>query len=119
MRAERAPLSHGNAKRARQIYGLLGGRVLTSRQIAQESGITRDAAARALLRLRHMDGVEVVCLGEDEPEVGGVVATHGACLYTVLLPEGRVCADPGCSTLLCRRNPSQFCGLHGGWRVTP
>jgi len=116
MRAERAPLSHPNANRARQIYGLLAGRVLTSRQIAQELGMTYETAVRALWRLRHMDGVEIVCLGEDEPEAGGVVGTHGAYLFTVLLPEGRVCADPGCSTVLCRRNPSRFCGLHGGWR---
>lgn len=118
MTAERPLLSHGNAKRARQIYGLLVGRVLSAAQIGDELGMTEEAARRALWRLRHMDGVEIVELGEDDPGAVGWGGNHGACLYTVLLPEGRVCAHEGCDTVLCRRNPSEFCGVHGGWRWT-
>lgn len=117
MTTERPRLGHGNAKRARQIAGLLAGRVLTISQIAEESGMTRDAAARALWRLRCEMDVPVICVGEAEYESGGQGGNHGASLYTVLLPLGRICAHEGCGTVLCRRNPSEFCAVHGGWSL--
>lgn len=106
-------IEHGNAKRARQLLALLAGRVLTIDQMADECGITRSAATKALWRLKNEMGAPVVCLGEDEL---GRDSNHAPELYTILLPEGRVCAAPGCETLLSRRNPSDVCAAHGGWR---
>jgi hypothetical protein len=113
---ENPRLEHGNSKRAREIVGLLAGRVLTIEQIGAECGITPSAAAKALWRLKNEMGVPVVCLGED---AFGNDGHHGPELYTIVLPAGRVCLEPGCDTVLCRRNPSSYCSTHGGWRAEP
>jgi len=115
MTTERPRLSHGNAKRAREIVALLAGRTLTIEQVAAECGISRAAAARDMYRLRAEMGVEVCCMGEADENNG----RHGPYLYTVRLPAGRVCAQDGCGTVLSRRNPSDRCALHGGWRWEP
>jgi hypothetical protein len=119
MTAERPRIEHGNAKRAREIVGLLAGRVLTIEQIATECGMNAHAAHRALWRLRHDMNVEVVCLGEEDPGSAGQGGNHGPYLYTIQLPAGRVCAVDGCGTLLSRRNPACVCALHGGWTWSP
>ena len=39
--------------------------------------------------------------------------------YRILYPKGRVCAAPGCGTLLRRTNPCGYCELHGGGFLDP
>jgi hypothetical protein len=113
---ENPRLEHGNSKRARQILALLAGRVLTIEQIGAECGITPSAAAKALWRLKNEMGVPVVSLGEDAWDGDG---HHGPELYTIMMPAGRVCAEPGCGTVLCRHNPSRYCYAHGRWTWSP
>jgi hypothetical protein len=117
MEAGRPRLDHGNSKRAREIYGLLAGSVLTITQIAVELGMTRNAVARALWRMKNTMDVPIVEVGEELPEVQGHGGNHGEVYYTILFPEGRVCTVEGCYTILSRRNPAERCSVHGGWTL--
>jgi len=51
-------------------------------------------------------------LGEQIPRHGEVRLPGGRGEPVKTFGDGRVCAAPGCSTVLSRYNPSEFCALH-------
>lgn len=82
----------------------------TARMIASELGVSRDNVHRIVRRLRDCHGMCV------ESEHIKVRCGRGAnsVQYRITLPAGRVCAEPGCGTILRRSNPADRCELHGG-----
>jgi len=92
-------------RRQQELAALLSSGVFTLEAIARELEISQDDAGHILRRLksRGFDIQLLYCGAEGE-----------APLYRVLYPKGRVCAAPGCGTLLRRSNPSDRCEVHGG-----
>lgn len=95
-----------NAHRQRQLAALLSYQPRTLADVARELDITADDAGHILRRLGRR-GYDVLPLDSGEPEPS----------YRVLFPRGRVCAAPGCGTILRRSNPSERCEVHGGGAV--
>lgn len=73
-------------------------------------GFSASHVHKSVRRLRERYGLPVL---EKRLDDGRACGVHKK-LYHIVMPTGRVCAEPGCGTLLRRTNPSDRCELHGG-----
>ncbi len=90
-----------HAHRQRQIVALMCERAYTLSEAAERLEMSADSVAHVLRRLPTL--LEVQELDDDvEPR------------YRVLFPAGRVCAAPGCPTILRRSSAGDYCEIHGG-----
>ena len=82
---------------------------MTSAELAREIGVTTRTAPRIIRRLSER-GLTV------ETIIDTLATRRGAQerAYRIIMPKGRVCAEPGCGTILRRTNPADRCELHGG-----
>ena len=82
---------------------------MTSVELAREIGVTARTAPRIIRRLSER-GITV------ETIIDTLATRRGAQerAYRIIMPRGRVCAEPGCGTILRRTNPANRCDLHGG-----
>lgn len=85
----------------------------TAEGLARELGTNADCVRHSFKKLRRA-GLPVVSVGIDEhvPRKRGRGSQPR--LYRIVHPRGRVCAEPGCTTILRTTNPSDLCELHGG-----
>ena len=102
-----------NAHRQRAALEILAEGPCTLGDLADLLGISEDDAGHVLRRLRR-PGLEVEVLDDFQPAPP---------LYRLRFAVGRICAEPGCGTVLRTTNPSDRCDLHGsgmidlaGWR---
>jgi biotin operon repressor len=98
------------ANDARVAEALIG-RTLTLEDIAAATGLSPESIRKRVFPRLRERGLPV--------QVVDVVSSHGgrgaptAC-WRIVMPPHRVCAHPGCPTLLRSTNPADRCELHGG-----
>jgi len=91
----------------RRILAALGGRLLTANELATEAGLTIGAVRRRLTDLREAGLVNHTW---DLPA--------GGPLWYRIVPSGRVCAHPGCTTVLSQYNADDYCAVHAPLHIS-